>query len=359
MSHTQKINIILVAGGRSAEHEVSVISAQNIAQALNKEKYNISIVGIDKNGHFQKLSLPTLLESKVISTPTENTSLSLIAKMNPLEEKMGGLETQKVVFPILHGSYGEDGTIQGLFKIMDVPFVGAGVLGSAIGMDKDVMKRILRDANIPIANFLTYRIYQKNDIIFPDIVATLGLPFFIKPANLGSSVGISKVKNETEFKEAIETAFTYDDKIIIEEGIEGRELECAVLGNNFPQASVVGEIKPTHEFYSYEAKYLDPNGAALYIPANIPIETTRKIQALAINTFKALECEGMARVDFFLKTNGEILVNEINTIPGFTTISMYPKLWAHSGLPYDQLLDQLIDLAIEKYNQKKKLKNNL
>ncbi len=359
MSPTKKIDVILVAGGKSAEHEVSVISAQNIAQALNKEKYNISIVGIDKEGHFKKLSLPTLLESKVISTQTKNTSLSLVAQIDPLEENLSEASNTKVVFPVLHGSYGEDGTIQGLLKIMDVPFVGAGVLGSAIGMDKDVMKRILRDANIPIADFLTYRAYQKDAIVFNEVVNKLGLPIFIKPANLGSSVGISKVKTEDEFKQALETAFIYDDKIIIEEFIDGRELECAVLGNDFPEASAVGEIKPTHEFYSYEAKYLDPNGAALSIPANIPEDKSKELQTLAVATFKALEGEGMARVDFFLKKSGEIIVNEVNTIPGFTTISMYPKLWAHSGLSYDKLLDKLIDLAIQKYHQKNKLKNNL
>jgi D-alanine-D-alanine ligase len=260
-----------------------------------------------------------------------------------------------VVFPVLHGPMGEDGTIQGLLKLANVPFVGAGVLGSAIGMDKDVMKRLLQAANIPVAKFIVFRDYEKESISFQFIRKGLGLPFFVKPANLGSSVGVSKVKRESEFKEALRKAFLYDRKILIEECIRGQEIECSVLGNDAPMASVPGEIIPKHEFYSYTAKYLDENGAALEIPAKLSKKLVKKIQDLAIKSFRVLSCEGMARVDFFLKESGELLVNEINTIPGFTAISMYPKLWEASGISYERLVDTLIRLAIERFRKERKL----
>jgi D-alanine-D-alanine ligase len=252
---------------------------------------------------------------------------------------------------------GEDGTIQGLFKLYNVPFVGPGVLGSAVAMDKDVAKRLFKEAGLPIGKFLVYSLTDKNKVSFSEIKKSLGLPFFVKPANLGSSVGISKVKDEKEFKKAIRLAFDYDNKIVIEEFIEGKEIECAVLGNENPQASTVGEIIPNHDFYSYEAKYLDADGARMKIPADIPKSLIKKFQDLSIKAFKALSCEGIGRVDFFLTKDNEIYINEINTIPGFTSISMYPKLWEASGLSYAKLIDRVIELAIERHNKESRLKN--
>jgi D-alanine-D-alanine ligase len=257
------------------------------------------------------------------------------------------------VFPILHGPLGEDGAVQGLLKLADVPFVGAGVLGSAVGMDKDVMKRLLRDAGLPVPKFLVFGRAQKPD--YAAVTQALGSPVFVKPANLGSSVGISKAKDEAGFHKAVAMAFRYDTKIVIEENIQAREIECAVLGNEAPQASIAGEIIPTHEFYSYEAKYLDADGARLEIPAKIDAAIQKRVQELAVRTFQALNCEGMGRVDFFLTPAGELYVNEINTIPGFTKISMYPKLWEASGIGYTQLISRLIELAMDRFQHERTL----
>jgi D-alanine-D-alanine ligase len=261
-----------------------------------------------------------------------------------------------VIFPVLHGTYGEDGTVQGLLKLANIPFVGAGVLSSAIGMDKDVMKRLLRDAKIPVARFITLHQYDKDLHTFENAVEQVGCPFFMKPANSGSSVGISKVKTKEEFKSCVEAAFSYDRKILIEEFIQGREIECSVLGNDHPIASLLGEVIPQHEFYSYTAKYLDEDGARFEIPVSLPPGVAEKIQQMAISAYRVLCCEGMARVDFFLGEKGEVYVNEINTIPGFTKISMYPKLWVASGLSYSGLLDCLIELAIERHQRESVLK---
>lgn len=261
-----------------------------------------------------------------------------------------------VVFPVLHGPYGEDGTIQGLLKLANLPFVGAGVLGSAVGMDKDVMKRLLRDSGIPVAKFLVFR--KGEEFSFEKVIKNLGLPIFVKPANLGSSVGITKVKRKSDFKRAVKNAFSFDNKILLEEAVKAREIECSVLGNENPIASIPGEIKPNHEFYSYEAKYIDENGAEAIIPANLPEKIVKRVQELSIQTFKALNCEGLGRVDCFLKEDGEVLVNEINTIPGFTNISMYPKLWEASGISQTELIDKLITLAIERFEKEKKLKTS-
>jgi D-alanine-D-alanine ligase len=263
-----------------------------------------------------------------------------------------------VIFPILHGPFGEDGTVQGLLKLADLPFVGPGVLGSAVGMDKDVMKRLLRDAGIPIGRFLTVH-SQEPLLPFKKAVKALGLPLFVKPANMGSSVGISKVHNEGEYERAVKNAFAYDTKIILEEYIKAREIECSILGNEETvRASLPGEVIPLHEFYSYESKYLDENGAVLKIPAELPKRTIKKIQALGIQTFQTLCCEGLSRVDFFLQEDGTLLVNEINTMPGFTRISMYPKLWEACGISYKKLIDTLIQLAIRRYKKEKKLKTS-
>ncbi len=259
-----------------------------------------------------------------------------------------------VAFPILHGPFGEDGTVQGLLKLANIPFVGAGVLGSAVGMDKDVMKRLLKEAGLPVGRFLAIKDHE--NISFDKAIRSIGLPFFVKPSNMGSSVGVSKVTKKAEFKTAIEAAFSYDRKILLEEYIRGREIECAVLGNDDPIASLPGEILVHDEFYSYDAKYIDEHSASLDIPAKLPAILIKKVQKMAVDVFKTLSCEGLGRVDFFLKKSGEFIINEINTIPGFTSISMYPKLWEASGIPYGKLIEILIESAIERFNKEKRLK---
>jgi D-alanine-D-alanine ligase len=317
----KKLKIGVLFGGKSAEHDVSLVSAKNVINALDKTKYIVTPIKIERGGKF-------------------NTET--IKKFD-------------LIFPVLHGPFGEDGSMQGLLKVSGVPFVGPSVLGSALGMDKDVMKRLLRDAKIKIGKFITLRAGEKID--FNKTKKELGLPMFIKPANMGSSVGISKVKNEKDFYNAIKEAFKFDTKIVIEENIVGREIECAILGNMFPMASVLGEIIPAGDFYSYDAKYVDDSKTLTNV--NLPPKVKKNIQEIALRVFKVLECEGMSRVDVFLKKNNEVVVNEINTIPGFTSISMYPKLWEASGVPLPKLLDRLIELALERFQREKKLKTTV
>jgi D-alanine-D-alanine ligase len=362
----EKIRVGILFGGRSAEHEVSLQSAKNIIDAIDTNKYEVVLIGIDKKGQWHlneesqfllpatESGLPTLEETGENLALVPGKQIESVVALSG-EQTPGSLD---VIFPVLHGPFGEDGTVQGLLKLANVAFVGAGVLGSAIGMDKDVMKRLLRDAGIPIARFLVVNRYSSKQIGFDDAREQFGLPLFIKPANLGSSVGIHKVKNREEFERAVRDALNYDNKILIEECIRGQEIECSVLGNENPIASVLGEILPCHEFYSYEAKYLDENGAVLEIPAKLPPATSERIRQLAIKTFSVLCCQGMARVDFFLRNNEEIIVNEINTIPGFTRISMYPKLWEATGISYCELIDKLIELAIERFEREKGLKTD-
>jgi D-alanine-D-alanine ligase len=362
----KKIRVGILFGGRSAEHEVSLQSAKNIIDAIDTNKYEVVLIGIDKKGEWHlkdesRFLLP-VVESGLPELSEKGENLALVPGKEAEQlvalsgqHRLGALD---VIFPVLHGPFGEDGTVQGLLKLTNIAFVGAGVLGSAVGMDKDVMKRLLRDAGIPIARFTAAFRYSSEEIDFDQTREQLGLPLFVKPANLGSSVGISKVKDREEFEGAVRAAFRYDHKILIEECIKGREIECSVLGNNKPIASVPGEILPRHEFYSYEAKYLDENGAVLEIPAKLPPETSDGIRQLAVKTFSVLCCEGMARVDFFLKNDGEIIVNEINTIPGFTRISMYPKLWEATGIAYSELIDRLIQLALERFQREQQLKTD-
>lgn len=362
-----KLRVGIIFGGRSGEHEVSLQSAKNVISALDRKKYEVVLIGIDKEGGWYlqsdaqfllKGEDPKLIqlnksedEIGLLPMPREANLISLTGK-----RKIGQLD---VVFPVLHGPYGEDGTIQGLLEMANIPYVGAGVLGSSLSMDKDVMKRLLREAGIPIAKFLTFKRedYEKGEITFTGASKGVGSPLFVKPANLGSSVGITKVKKKSKFRSALKEAFSYDNKILIEENIEGREIECSVLGNEDPIASVPGEIIPRHEFYSYEAKYIDEKGAALDIPAKISPPLKKKVQKLALKSFKVLCCSGMARVDFFIrKVTEEVILSEINTIPGFTKISMYPKLWEASGISYRELIDRLIQLAIERHKRKSSLK---
>ena len=358
----KKLRVGILFGGKSAEHEVSLQSAKNVYDAIDREKYQPLLIGIDKSGRWllndESRFLLDANDPRHIRLNPSSDEVALVPRSKGAISSLSALNSGKavdVVFPILHGPFGEDGTVQGLLKLAEIPFVGAGVLASAACMDKDVMKRLLRDAGLPIGKFQSL---LSNDKIpeYEEINASLGTPFFIKPANMGSSVGVSKVHNEEEYLLAVKEAFEYDTKITIEEFIPGRELECSVLGGDEITASVPGEVKPSHEFYSYDAKYIDENGASLIIPADVSAETAERIRKLAIAVFKTLCCEGLARVDFFLKEDGVIIVNEINTMPGFTRISMYPKLWEASGISYTKLIDRLIELAIGRFEKEKKIK---
>lgn len=347
----KRIKLAILFGGKSAEHEVSIRSAKNIVQAIDKNKYDLTLIGIDKKNRW------FLQKDNKISNKISGEQISLIPGGAGEIISLSGKRTKiDIAFPILHGPFGEDGTIQGILRMAGIPFVGAGVLGSAVGMDKDVMKRLLRDSGIPIGDFTSLK--KDDEIDFSKLKKSLGLPLFVKPANLGSSVGISKVKNEKEFKAAVLEAFRFDNKIIIEEFIKGREIECSVLGNENLIASVPGEIITKHSFYSYEAKYIDENGAQLEIPARLPKKIQKRIQEIALATFRILECRGLGRVDLFLKDNDEVLVNEINTLPGFTNISMYPKLFEASGIAYPNLIERLIELSIEEFQSLENLETS-
>ena len=362
----KKIKVLILFGGKSAEHEVSLQSAKNVVDAIDKKKYEIILVGIDKKGHWYLNDASNFLlnaeNPKLVKLNKTNDHVALVQR-DRNEQLMNISRNQSlgrvdVAFPVLHGPFGEDGTIQGLLKLADIPFVGVDVLGSAVGMDKDIAKRLFRDAGIPNSKFIVFNKSSLSKIDFEEVKNYLGLPLFVKPANLGSSVGINKVNDERQFVDAIMEAFEYDNKILIEEFIKGREIECAVLGNEEPIASVPGEVIAQKDFYSYKAKYIDDNEALLKAPADLPKHLILKVQQLAVEVFKTLSCEGMARVDFFLKENEELYVNEINTIPGFTKISMYPKLWELSGIPYSDLIDKLIQFALERYNREMKLKTS-
>jgi D-alanine-D-alanine ligase len=361
----KKLRVALLFGGKSAEHEISLISARNIAEAMDTDKYEIIPIAIDKRGRWYLDEGARLLKNpkaKQVSLGNGGSTAILPgAAETPMVRVPSGraLQSVDVIFPVLHGPFGEDGTVQGLLKLANIPFVGAGVLGSAVGMDKDVMKRLLRDAGIPIARFLVADRSSAQNLTFASVRRALKVPLFVKPANLGSSVGISKVSKEEQFGPAIKEAFRYDSKILLEENILGREIECSVLGNDCPVASVPGEIITRHDFYSYDAKYIDEKGAELVIPAKLHPVVVKKVQELAVKAFKVLCCEGMARVDFFLRNDREILVNEINTIPGFTKISMYPKLWEASGISYPDLIDRLIKLALERFRREQALKTSV
>ena len=359
----KKVRLALVFGGRSAEHEISVASATSVLAALDPERFDVTLFGIDREGRW--LRLPALPAASAGSSPLpavaagagEAVTLAGEDGEQALVSEDGAHEPVDVVFPVLHGPYGEDGTIQGMLELAGVPYVGAGVLASAVGMDKAVAKVLFAAAGLSVAPYVIVREHEwEDDREHVEAGAeALGLPLFVKPARLGSSVGVSKVKHLDELATAVEHAMSFDTKVLIEASIEGaREIECAVLGNDDPVASVPGEVVPSHEFYSYEAKYLDDEGAALAIPADLPEGVTRRIQAMAVEAFRALDCEGMARVDFFYREPDAIVVNEVNTIPGFTRISMYPKLWEASGLPYADLLDRLVDLALERHDRTRK-----
>jgi D-alanine-D-alanine ligase len=341
-------------GGESAEHDVSCVTAAHVLRALDPSKYRISAIGISREGKWN-LATQAMADLKrgpehvgeKLSTDGEPTSISVVVG----EAREGN---QTVVFPLLHGPLGEDGTIQGLLELANIAFVGSGVLGSAVSMDKAVAKQMLNANGIPQPKYISLRESHVNEASLQHAIDTLGLPLFVKPANMGSSVGVSKVKNANELKAAATHALKYDEWIVIEEAISGREIEVAVLGNIDARASIPGEIVPGNEFYDYDDKYIT-DGAQLVIPAQLNADEIEAVQKLAIVIFHTLRAEGMARVDFFYEKDGRgFLCNEINTIPGFTPISMYPKLWQASGVGYSQLLTELIDLAIERHSRRKR-----
>ena len=358
---TNKLNVGVLFGGRSGEHEVSIVSARSVIEALDKSKYNVIPMGITKKG--QWIAGPDSV--KLLEEGKDPENLEILTpdptkrELVPIDPKKPS-ETKKidVILPILHGPYGEDGTVQGLFELANIPYAGCGVLASACSMDKVIQKKLCEEAGLPIVKPYTYFLSKewgnnKQDIL--EKADKIGYPLFIKPSNMGSSVGISKAKNKQELEKGIEEAQKYDRKIIVEKGIDpAREVEVSVLGNNDPKASVAGEVKPSNEFYDYDAKYVDGK-SDLIIPADIPDKVMKKIQDLAVKTFKAVDGAGMARVDFLLTPENKIYLNELNTIPGFTAISMYTKLWEASGVPYAELLDKLIDLALERHEEKNKL----
>jgi D-alanine-D-alanine ligase len=360
---SKKLRIGVIFGGRSGEHEVSLRSAESVINALDPAKYTIVPIAITKQGKWLAASDATnLLPSAVmenanqhvaiIGDPTESGLTRFTA-----DGQANSRDKLDCVIPVLHGTYGEDGTIQGLLEMADVPYVGCGVLASAAGMDKVMMKRLFREAGLPIVDFTHFlRTQWESDSVKIEarVIEELGFPCFVKPANLGSSVGISKATSPQTLSQAISHAAKYDRKIMVEKGVEAREIEVSVLGNDHPQASLPGEIIPqTAEFYDYRAKYIDDDGARLIVPAHLNPEVTSRIQELAILAFQAIDGSGLARVDFFLeRKTGDLIVNEINTIPGFTSISMYPKLWEASGMSYRQLLDRLIELAFERHREK-------
>lgn len=366
---SEKIRVGVLFGGKSAEHEVSLESAKNVVEAIDNSKYEVVLIGIDRGGTW-RLSTPSRLYVEAagstlpaLTAGDTDDGVTLVPKDAGGAQLVRSSDNQRldvldVVFPVLHGPFGEDGTVQGMLKLADIPFVGAGVLGSAVAMDKDVMKRLLREAGIPTPDFLAFS-RSGAEIETDAVVDRLGLPVFVKPANMGSSVGVSRVDDRGMFGDAVELAFQYDHKILIEADAAGREIEVSVLGNDDPVASVPGEIIPSHEFYTYDAKYIDEHGAGLVIPADLPEAVVHRVQALAIHAFKALCCEGMARVDCFLRGEDEVLVNEINTIPGFTRISMYPKLWEASGISYTELVDRLIQFAFERHRREQRLKTSV
>jgi D-alanine-D-alanine ligase len=351
----QKLTLCVLFGGQSSEHEISRISATSVIKNLNKEKYDIVTIGITKDGKWLLYQGPV---DKIATGEWENghvvrAVISPDAKMNgiiKLSEDEATSAKIDVVFPVLHGLHGEDGTMQGLLELAQIPYVGPGVLASSVAMDKAYAKLIFKYAQIPQADWeVVFKTELDNmEQVVNRIESKFSYPCFIKPSNAGSSVGITKAHNRAELEEGLKLAAQHDRKILVEEFINGREIECSVLGNEDPKASVLGEIVPGREFYDYDAKYNDDT-SRLIIPAQLPEDTTNKIRAYAVRAFKALDCTGLSRVDFFVhKETGEVYINEINTIPGFTSISMYPKLWEASGLSYSELLDKLIELAIQK-----------
>ena len=390
-----KIRVAVVFGGQSSEHEVSRVSAQSVIENIDRDKFDVEMIGITKegqwltyqgpvnkigSGEWEAVARKALLEGaspavssacKEGASPDEVACPSEVACPDTLESTMITNNSAKnmissttrspidVVFPVLHGVNGEDGTIQGLFELAGIPYVGCGVLGSAVGMDKAYTKIIFEKEGLPQGDYLVFnrkQIYNEIDEVVAAVEAKLTYPNFVKPSNAGSSVGVSKARDREQLVDALKLAAKHDRKVLVEEFINGIEIECAVLGNDNPIASVVGEVVPCHDFYDYNAKYQSGDNSRVDIPAkNLPSETVAKIREYAVRAFKCLDCSGLSRVDFFVhKETGEIFINEINTLPGFTQISMYPKLWAESGISYSELITKLIELAYERFEDNKR-----
>jgi D-alanine-D-alanine ligase len=366
MEKAQKIRLGIIFGGKSGEHEVSLKSAASVVRALNPQEFDITAIGITKTGKLasapeMRAMLPPELMVNVHPRPAieahNNTRIRITS--NASEDLEPSEEAPQIIFPLLHGPYGEDGTIQGMLEMAGIPYIGCGVLASSVGMDKDVMKRLFIQAGMPTTPFRTIFAcdLEKNmESLKSRVSKEFGYPMFSKPANLGSSVGICKIHSEGEFENALRRSSQFDRKILIEKGIDGRELECAILGNDDPEASVVGEVISAHEFYDYDAKYANPD-SRLEIPARIDEKTSTTIRDLALRAFKTIDGSGLARVDFFLdRSTGDILVNEINTMPGFTPISMYAKLWAACGVSFEELIRRLVRLGEDRFREKNERK---
>jgi len=366
-----KVRLGVLCGGRSGEHEVSLQSAHGIYRALDRQRFDPLLVAIDKDGAWRTGTAETLL---LDAQDPERIHLNLEAP-TVIPTGRGGrcvllqhdgarpATELDAILPIIHGTDGEDGALQGLLRMFDVPFVGADVLGSAVGMDKDVMKRLLTLADLPVARFVTLHDPEAALGRFDELAETLGLPLYVKPAALGSSVGVSRVESGAQYAAAVRSAFAYGEKVLVEQAIAGREVEVSVLGSRYsrrhpPKASRVGEIRPRGGFYSYRAKYLDPQGAELVVPAELPPGVEQRVQEVSLRVFETLECDGMARVDCFVRDGGGVVVNELNTLPGFTPISMYPKLWEASGLSYTDLLTRLVELALERHERRRAYQRN-
>ena len=359
-----KIRLALLYGGRSGEHDVSIASATSVMQAIDREKYDVLPVYLTPEGRWLPGIEPARLTAGArpaaasVALFSSDPQQPGLLPLSEAEVQPRQAQSVDVVFPLLHGTYGEDGTVQGLLELANVPYVGSGVLGSAAGMDKDVMKTLFAAAGLPVVPHLLVRRHEwerQPAVVEDRVLQTLRLPAFVKPANLGSSVGISKVRDASGLSEALDLACRYDRRVLVEQGLDCREFECSVLGNDEPQASVIGEIVPSREFYDYQAKYSDDESSELRIPADIDAALADSLRAMAVTAFQAVDAAGLARVDFFFETRtGKPYVNEINTLPGFTTISMYPKLWEAGGVSYAQLIDNLVRLAIERHQDRQR-----
>lgn len=364
------LRVGVLFGGRSGEHDVSLCSAASVVSALDPAKYEVIAIGIDREGKWYVQDRPVIVDDKdfgrVLKMETKGAwrvnhfEAGNILELHDIDS--GRKVRVDLIFPSVHGTYCEDGTLQGLLDLAMVPYVGADTIGSSIGIDKDVAKRLLRDGGIPVVPWETVVIddWERDRVaILEAIRQRLALPLFVKPARTGSSVGVKKVGDHGGLAAAMDYAFQFDGKVLVETGIDAREIECSVLGNNDPKASVPGEVIPSHEFYSYESKYIDPEGARLVIPAPLEAGVADAIRETAVRGYRCLCCSGMARVDFLLdRSSGNFYLNEINTLPGFTSISMYPKLWAHSGIEYSELLDILIGLALERHRARMKIRTD-
>lgn len=352
----RRLRLGIIFGGRSGEHEVSVVSAQHVIEAADRERFEVVPIGITRTGAWLT---PEETEACLArdEAPYQKTldagdvsGQGLLARPQALDV----LARVDVVFPVIHGPYGEDGTLQGLLEMADLPYVGAGVAASATGLDKALMKALFAQAGLPVPPCCAVMGWQwesDQPAVTRELESAMPYPWFVKPANGGSSVGITKVRSREDLSEAVKLALRHDRKLVVEQEVQGREIECAVLGNDDPQTSPLGEIVYQREFYDYEAKYLDPN-TRLIAPAEVPAEIVARIQAMAVGAYRAIDCAGMARVDFFLLPDGSVYLDEINTVPGFTPTSMYPKLWQVAGLTYNQLISRLVDLALERHEEK-------